>query len=979
MTSQRRRYNRSLLGSSLRRLSGAAAILVGSLLLVTCSDTPLAPHRPGLATVAVATSFPSANLSGFNLALDHVRLIVVHAGPPADTLVNTLDAFSPTSTQIQLDATIELNQPAETLQVSLEYLSGSVLLFTQSGSAVVRQGPPGTSPPATLPPPVYVGPGNNIATLKLSPSDTTLTAGAVFPFSVTAADSQGNPVTAFYVDWTSSSSASPIDATGTLHVQAARGSFELRVKTPTGVTDSTLVKIVPGPAAMVKVSGDAQTGAAGKALPLPLVVQVNGSDNLGVPGVAVTFAPLSGGAVDTASVVTDSLGRASTGVVLGPSTGAQSFKATAGPLSVTFTATGSASAPKTWTGASSTDWATGSNWSPAGVPVITDSVIIPSGTANSPLLHGGAFDVGGLDIQAGARLTLDTASLLVNGSLTQAGTFVDPSASSALVLQGTGKTLTGSIPILATTVSGSYTLSGTVTAATLEVVGSLTLGGHTLRTTSAFATAGTGVLTMTTATDSLIVQGAAAFGGGVETGHLTAGTFLLSGSFAVTVHSGFDVGPGLLTVFNGSATQTVVVFDSTQSNQFGSVEFHNGSNVVLGQLTGINGNAKLDSNAVVTSTDTTYTGGGMAMNGGLTTSPGSLLKVGEAWVNTTFNVASGTYAATSTVFTGNGQTVPTGITFPFLYCNGANVSVGPGVVVGTQFAVQAGTTTLSGNWSVPANTFVQFTGKFVLGGHAFSTGGDLTINQGGLLQMTSAADSLLVFGNAYFEGGNESGLMSAGLTIFFNSFTEGSGDPQAYAASGSHIDVFVGSGTETITFGHPGAAGASHFQGFAVDNAQGALQIASDVYLMGPYAYVTGVPRIVHGGGQVVHYANLGITNVTFDNVKIAYDAALGGNNAISLDSVTFENYDVNSATPLIDITSPGNTASPGTPFLFDNMTFGTDITSAGGSGTYLRVTDSNSSDGNVLTIDINSGLVVTEGEAHTLLLGGAVVNWAQP
>ncbi|HXW96858.1 MAG TPA: hypothetical protein VEI47_04670, partial [Gemmatimonadales bacterium] len=112
---------------------------------------------------------------------------------------------------------------------------------------------------------------------------------------------------------------------------------------------------------------------------------------------------------------------------------------------------------------------------------------------------------------------------------------------------------------------------------------------------------------------------------------------------------------------------------------------------------------------------------------------------------------------------------------------------------------------------------------------------------------------------------------------------------------------------------------------------------------------------------------------------KIAYDAALGGNNAISLDSLTFENYDVNSATPLIDITSPGNTASPGTPFLFDNMTFGTDITSAGGSGTYLRVTDSNSSDGNVLTIDINSNLVVTEGQAHTILAGGAVVNWAQP
>ena len=958
-----------------RRVGRLAAALLLSGLLVTCTRDATAPTavvRLHLAPEFDVGAVPPGNA----LAIDQIRVRVIRTST-SDVVVDKTYPFA-TGASLQIDLSVPLQQTTDTFTVDIDYEHGSEVLFSGTQSATLSA--TGSGSPLTVPI-AYTGPGLSAVSLAIGPRDTTLTSGDSVQLRVTVLDTGAIP-DSVYVGWGTNNVAQPVAATGRLVAKLVRGTVTVRALSPTppGLQDSTTVTIVPKPAAMVKVSGDGQTGVAGQALPLPLVVQVNGSDNLGVPGVTVTFAAATGGGtVDTAIVVTDSGGRASTGVTLGPGMGSQTFTAAAAGFTVTFGANGSAAPPKTWTGATSTDWATGSNWSPAGVPAITDSVIIPSGTANSPLLHGGAFDVGGLFIQSGATLTLDTASLIVNGSFTQAGTFQDPSGSSDVLLAGAGKTVTGTWSILATTVNGSYTLAGNVTAPTVEVLGSLTLGGHTLLATTAFTTAGTGVLTMTNAADSLVVPGSVVFGGGVETGHLTAGTFALGGSFVVSVPSGFDAGPSHLTVFNGAAQQTVFVFDTTHSNQFGSVEFRNKSGGVLfDQLTGINGNAKLDSSAIVTSLDTTYTGGGMAMNGGLTTMPGSLLKLGELWVNTTFSSA-GTYAVTSTIFTGNGQTVPTGVTFPFLYCNGVNVSVGPGVVVGTQFAVQAGTTTLSGAWSVPANTFVQFTGKLVLNGHTFSTGGDLTINQGGLLQMTNAADTLFVFGNAFFEGGNESGLMSAGLSILFNNFTEGNGDPQAYGASGSHIDVFVGSGTQTITFGHPGGAGASHFQGFAVDNAQGALQIASDVYLMGGYAYVAGVPRIVHGGGQVVHYASLGITNITFDNVKIAYDAALGGNNAISLDSLTFENYDVNSPTPLIDITSPGNTGSPGTSFLFDNMVFDTDITANGGTGTYIRVTDSAPADGNVLTIDINSGLVVTEGQAHTIMVGGADVEWFQP
>ncbi|HWZ28051.1 MAG TPA: hypothetical protein VNX15_05810, partial [Gemmatimonadales bacterium] len=336
-------------------------------------------------------------------------------------------------------------------------------------------------------------------------------------------------------------------------------------------------------------------------------------------------------------------------------------------------------------------------------------------------------------------------------------------------------------------------------------------------------------------------------------------------------------------------------------------------------------------------------------------------KVGELWVNTTMNVTSGTYAATSTIFTGNGQAVPTGVPFPFFYVAG-NVSIGTGVTVGTQVAVQGGTLTLTGNFSFPGNTFTQFNGSLILNGHTYSTGGTFTANNSGLLKMTNALDTLIVGGSAFFEGANESGLLTAGGISIAGSFTETGGDPQAFASTGTAVGM-AGGGGQTISFSHPGGTGASHFYNLGISNGQGALVIQSDVFVMHVAAFLNGAPKIVHGGGQVVHFANLAITGVTFDNVAIAYDAALGGANLIALDSITFENYSINSPTPLITVVSPGN--SLGGPFTFGAMTFLTSIGANAGSGNYLSVTNTGAA--GALSLTVTSNLTPTEGSAHTL------------
>lgn len=950
-----------------RRL--AAAVLLG-LAVVTCTRDLDAPRIP--ARLELAPRFtPGATPPGNALAVNQVRAQVVRHST-AEVVVDKTYPFA-SGSSLQLSISFSLAQPTDTFDVFLDYERGTETLFSGSQSVVVTGG----ATPAPIPLPVgYVGPGKSATSMTIGPRDTVLTSGDPLQLRLTVLDTATPD--SLYVGWGTNSGSVTVDASGHLVASITRGTVTVRAVSPTppGLSDSTTVRIVPKPAAMVKVSGDGQTGVVSQPLPLPLVVQVNGSDNLGVPGVPVTFAALSGGAVDSAQVVTDSLGRASTGVTLGPSTTAQNFSATAGTLSVTFGATGSAVPPKTWTGAVSTDWNAAGNWSPAGVPGATDSVIVPNVT-NQPHLHTGAFSVHGLSVQTGALVSLDTVTLTVLGSFTDAGGFLDPHASSAISLAGSG-TLVGNANANALLVPGTYTLTGDVQSTNIQVNGSVTLGGHALVATGSFVTAGTGVVIMTNSADTLYSQGAMAFGGGAEGGKLLAGTVVVQGGFSVTSVGGFVAGTGLTTVFNGTAVQIVSVVDSVSSSTFGAVDFNNPTAVVLFSLINVAGDVTLESKAIVTSSDTTFTGQGLAVNGNLTTIGGSFLKLGRVYAHGALNLASSTWATTAVIFTGTGQTVPTGVTFPFFYVGGGNVTLGAGpYTITNQLAVQGGSLTLGANLTFPGNTFVELAGTLILNGHTLSTGGNFTTDRGGVLTMTSANDSLLVGQNAFFGGGNEALQLTKGGIVFGGNFFEGGGDPQDFVQSGTAGSAFINGGSvDSITFSNPGGAGASHFNNLAIGNPQGALKINSDVWILGQPLYLPGAPKIVSGGGQVIHFANMNITGVIFNQVAIAYDAALGGT-LTGLDSLTFENYDVNSPTPLIDITTSGTSDS--SHFLFDHMQFLTDIGSQGGAGHYVRATDSNPGDASVLIIDINSGLVVTEGQNHTILVGGAVVNWFQP
>jgi len=943
-----------------------AALALG-LALATCSRDTTGPA--GSAHFTVTPRFQDgASVPGNALAIDQVRVQLIRLSSD-QVVVDKTYAFA-SGTTLSITVSVPLQQAEDTLQVQIDYERGGEVLFSGGQSVVVSQG---QSPPTVTVPVSYVGPGQSATSLVLGPRDTTLTAGDSLQFTATVT-SGANP-DSVYLGWSTSNVAQAIGPTGRLVATLSRAVVTVHATSPTppGLADSTTVHIVPKPTGLVKVSGDGQSGSAGTPLPLPLIVRVVGADQLGVPGVTVTFAAtVGGGSVASPSVVTDTLGLAGTTATVGPSGGSQNFTATAVGQTVTFGATGGAAPPKTWTGAVSSDWNAAGNWNPSGVPTTTDSVTIPGGTPQA-ILHTGSYTIAGMAILSGATVALDTAVLIVQGGFGNAGTLLNPDSSSTVTLTGSGKTFSGSIPAGLTVVTGSYSLNGPVQTGNMEVLGNLTLNGHTATVTGTFLTSGTGVLTMTQATDTMNVVGTAAFSGGSTSGHLTAGTLIVSGGFSqtsTTSATSFQAGPGHTTILDGTALQ-IVSFDSAFKTGFGNLVVSNTYAAVIFGRALVNGNLTLPSGGILVASDTTYNGTGLNVAGSVTTASGSLLQLGLLVVKGAFT-CNGTFNTTSIAFDSSNWTIPAGIPYKFLYVGvGANATLAPGVTIANQLAIQGATLTLTANLSFPGNTYTEFGGTLDLNGHTLSMGGLFSADNGGFLKMTNPLDTLVIGLGGYFTGGSEAGLLTAGVIDIGGIFDQ-AGDPQAFAASGTNLVIFTGGASETITFANPGAAGASHFQDVLIDNFAGGLTLSTDTWVLGQGSHATGVPKIVSGSGHVLHLGNLSIQKTTFQNVALAYDAALGGSTQISMDSVTFSGYDVNSTTPLITIVNPGNPT--GGAFSFTNLSFGSVI--GGGSGIYLSATDSNTGDGLPLMIQITSNLVATEGSAHTVTGGGATVTW---
>ncbi|HEX8330355.1 MAG TPA: DUF4394 domain-containing protein [Hymenobacter sp.] len=132
----------------------------------------------------------------------------------------------------------------------------------------------------------------------------------------------------------------------------------------------------------------------------------------------------------------------------------------------------------TWTGAVSTDWGTGGNWSTGTVPTTADNVTIPGGTPNQPTTTGTNL-AGSVTLTTGAILTLAPNSVLLTagnftnngGSIAGTGTYSVSGANT--VIGGTNPT---TFPSLAVGINAASTTAPVSISRSLLLTSNLNIG-----------------------------------------------------------------------------------------------------------------------------------------------------------------------------------------------------------------------------------------------------------------------------------------------------------------------------------------------------------------------------------------------------------------------------------------------------------------------------------------------------------------------
>ena len=120
-----------------------------------------------------------------------------------------------------------------------------------------------------------------------------------------------------------------------------------------------------------------------------------------------------------------------------------------------------------WTGATDTDWGTGSNWSTNVPPAASDNVFVPVGLARYPVLNGNA-SIKSLAVQSGSLLTINAGRTLtisgagvgysidLYGKIENNGTIAVNATSDAVYLNGNAQLNNNTGATLSVTTTGNY-------------------------------------------------------------------------------------------------------------------------------------------------------------------------------------------------------------------------------------------------------------------------------------------------------------------------------------------------------------------------------------------------------------------------------------------------------------------------------------------------------------------------------------------
>jgi len=568
-----------------------------------------------------------------------------------------------------------------------------------------------------------------------------------------------------------------------------------------------------------------------------------------------------------------------------------------------------------------------------------------AGTAHTLVLNGSVGTtlsmanpvnsiIGNLIITDAAGVTANTGFITnnltlaggaLNGTLggTINGTLTDPSgnwkagnisfATSATPVSSNTPTITASnvtFNAASAQLAGNVTINGSV-----SMPGGLLINGHSLTITGDLTTISGGLVSMTNVADVLTINGNATFSGGQ--GLMSNGVLTIGGNFTQnTVSNSFNAGAGHTTRFTG-ATPTISFANPTTSN-FGNLQLQTSGAVTFG------------TDALVSSSVWLKTGATPSVVGS-----GHTVTIGTGLFDTT----GGRWQVANTVMNGT-ATIPRALATNLTISNGGGILVDSAIVTGN--VVVTGATTALG-----------------MNGHKMKVSGTFGTVSGAILQMSHSSDSLIVAGNVSFNGGNETGQLSAGyLEIDGPSFVQGT-TTTSFAADAPHVTAFLGTTQQAVSFANP-ASGSSHFGNLSLQDT--AAVLGSDVFLNGQlqasgqasyHIETSGSPQLVTSNG-----ANL--TNVVFDNVRWKTAGTNGSALFPSISNVTFKNI---GATTLPQFDYEYSTK---TNLTLSGFTFSTTPT---GGGSYITVVGPDTLTMSGVSPAANGGFLSVSGN-------GAINNW---
>ncbi|MEP7325338.1 MAG: hypothetical protein ABI836_05250 [Gemmatimonadota bacterium] len=184
---------------------------------------------------------PDYSFFASNLTIARIRLTLIR--PPADTVAVVTQALSPDSSAVKFVITAALRASSESLLAVVDYqTSQGVTLFSGQVDIVATTGTPSSSTPSV--PLTYSGPGLNIASISIAPLNDTLNAGDSTLYQIAAIDSSQQPVTSFYVSWSTTDTRVPINAVGLVRAPNITKNITITALTPNGTFAQTNLTIL---------------------------------------------------------------------------------------------------------------------------------------------------------------------------------------------------------------------------------------------------------------------------------------------------------------------------------------------------------------------------------------------------------------------------------------------------------------------------------------------------------------------------------------------------------------------------------------------------------------------------------------------------------------------------------------------------------------------------------------------------------------